>query len=71
MTHIIIRIEVLSDEYMQKYNLYCKKRIVYFDFNNKLFSSCGVPENAGISTSQMLKSYKCRFKRKKLNMPSF
>lgn len=71
MNRIIVKIKVLNDDYMKKYDLHCKKRIVYFDFKNKIFSSCGVPESAGISTSQMLKSYKCKFKKKKLNIPCF
>lgn len=71
MKKIIVRIEILSDEFMQKYNLYCKKRIVYFDFKNKIFSSCGVPESAGITAKNMLKNYSCKFKRKKLNIPQF
>lgn len=63
MKKIILRKIVLNDEYMKKYNLFCKIRYVYYDYQNKYVSSAGVPD--GYTFEEFLKSNKHRFTKKK------
>lgn len=61
MQKLILRKIVLSDEYMKKYNLYCKIRYVYYDYINKIVTSAGVPE--GYKFEDFLKNNKHKFKK--------
>lgn len=66
MNRLIIRIETLSDDFMKKHNLVCRKRAVYYDYENKIISSCGIPEHLGLKVNNYLKTWKCRFTKKTL-----
>ena len=64
MNRIILRKYVLNDEYMKKYDLYCKERYIFYDYKNKILTSAGIPE--GYSFNDFLKANKHRFTKKLL-----
>ena len=60
MNKIILRIYKTPKEWLEKYNLSCKTRYVYYDYINKTITDAGIPE--GYARNDFLKANKHRFK---------
>lgn len=64
MKKIILRTYSLSKKTMQKYDLYCQKRYVYYDYVNNYISSAGIPAEH-TTANEIIKANKHRFTKKK------